>query len=73
MLHVGGSYTINTISYNYYAKNTDYKDSELELMAFGTTLGLGILKELIDDKFDWKDIEADVIGAGAGSLVRLKF
>ncbi len=36
------------------------------IIAFAVTLIIGILKELTDEKFDWRDSLADVIGCIVG-------
>lgn len=36
------------------------------VIAFGVALIIGILKELTDEKFDWRDFLADVIGCIVG-------
>lgn len=36
------------------------------IIAFAVTLIIGILKELTDEKFDWRDSLADIIGCIVG-------
>lgn len=36
------------------------------IIAFAVTLIIGILKELTDEKFDWRDFLADVVGCIVG-------
>ena len=72
-LHVGASFLLETAGYNFYRKNTELGDSEAKLGAFLSTLIIGFAKEFIDDKFSWKDIGADVVGAGIGVGLSLEF
>lgn len=67
-LHIIGSFGLTKASYVYYAKNTECNEDQARLAAFITALGIGFIKEMIDKKFDWKDIGADFIGAGIGGL-----
>jgi uncharacterized protein YfiM (DUF2279 family) len=72
-LHVGVSFVLDTAFYNFYKKNTDLTDKEAKIAAFLSALSIGFAKEFIDDKFSWKDIGADTIGAGIGAAVSYKF
>lgn len=41
------------------------------LIAMGLTIIIGVLKELYDSKFDWKDTVANLIGIGTAILINL--
>ena len=72
-LHLTVSCAIDIFVYNFLKKNTDYTDGEAKITAFFTTLFAGFTKEFIDDRFSWKDIGADALGAGIGSAISIEF
>ncbi len=41
---------------------------EAAIIAVGTTLLLGVAKEMHDDKLDWEDMGANALGSGLGSI-----
>ena len=72
-LYFSVSCGLDVVTYNYYIKNTDYSNDQAEVAAFVTTLAIGFLKEFIDEKFSWKDIVADALGAGLGKGLSIEF
>ena len=74
VLHFGGSYIIaNITSQLAYEKGMDTKQAFL--IGFGTTLILGVAKELYDAQHgdpDWADFSVDLMGAYAGSFPILR-
>jgi len=72
-LHLTASFAIDTFMYNVLRKDHGYTDKEAKITAFFTTLFVGLTKELIDDRFSWKDIGADALGTGIGAAVSIEF
>ena len=72
-LHLTVSFALDTIAYNFLKENTHLTDSEAKKLAFIATLAAGVAKEFIDDRFSWKDIGADVLGASIGAAVSIEF
>jgi len=74
VLHFGGSYIIASVTSQLaYEKGMDTKKAFL--IGFGTTLVLGVAKELRDAQHgdgDWADFSVDVMGAYAGSFPILR-
>ena len=73
VLHAVGSCGLSLAAHSYYEKNSDYDDTQLEGIAFLTTMGFGFIKEFWDKEFDWADIWADMVGATAGRILRVRF
>ena len=71
--HSIGSFGISAISYNYYDKNTSLDETELDTASFLTAMGFGFIKEWLDEEFDWQDILADLTGAGARQLFKVRW
>ena len=69
LLHTITSFSLTKVSYVYYTKNTNYTNNWVEVASFITTLSLGFIKELVDKKFDWKDINANLVGIGVALFI----
>jgi len=68
------SFTAGTIYSHYNPKSSKIKKF---LISFGTGIGVGILKEISDgmkknNKFDHKDLHADILGAFLGSVAAIE-
>ena len=73
-LHFGVSGAITLLGYGVYKDGFGFSTRQAEVAAFLTTVAIGAVKELADDKFSWKDMAADTAGAGFAILVlRIKF
>lgn len=70
--HFVAGCTLQIITYNFYRKNMESED-KAEVAAFFTSVGLGAIKELIDDEFDWKDMVWNTAGAGIGVVINFEF
>ena len=78
MAHIGISFMIMTGSYGVYKSVLDIPKLPAFLMAIGTTLLIGFIKERIDmstqhHSFDSKDLLADVGGTGIAALTIIAF
>jgi len=72
-LHVGASFVISTLSYNFYKSQFNMSDTKARLAAFVTTIAIGAVKEATDDEFSGSDMGANAGGAGLGVLVGFEF
>ena len=68
------SFTAGTIYSHYNPKSSKTKKF---LISFGIATGIGILKEISDgmkknNKFDHKDLQADILGALLGSIASIE-
>ena len=61
-----------------YARNKGYNKTEAFLIGFGTSVVIGLAKEVIDGyskhgNREMDDIKADILGAVSGSLISAQF
>ncbi len=71
--HIAVSSLIGVSAYVCFEKNTNWSEDRARLAAFLTTLGVGVVKELIDEEFSWKDMGANAVGAGIGIGITVAF
>lgn len=73
VLHFTTSCGLSYAAHSYYSKNSDYNNTQIETASFLTAMSFGFMKEFWDEKFDWADIWADMVGATAGRIMRVRF
>lgn len=72
-LHFGVSAALTTSSYYLYNKGFKIEKKKSLWLAIGTSLTLGVIKELTDPHFSKEDLLADGLGTGFGILIPLTF
>lgn len=68
-LHYGASFGISAVSYISMTREHKITKPNAYWAAVGLTLGVGVLKEISDEKFDWTDMKWNLLGAMTGPLL----
>lgn len=71
--HVAASFLITTASYYGYNKVFKISKKNSLLLAIGTSLLIGTIKELNDKEYSQEDLKADTIGTFSGVIIPLTF
>ena len=69
-IHITVSFTIGALVHHLIDKNTNCTEDEARALTFFSTLGIGALKECLDEEFSWKDLGADAVGAGLAATIK---
>lgn len=70
--HIGATALVSTGVYAL-AKSGGHTKVESFLLGFGFALGLGLIKETMDDSFDMGDMGANTLGASVPILFTFEF
>ena len=67
-LHIGATYVISSVTTSYVFNKTNNKKKAM-LIGFGTGMTAGVIKELVDERMENKDVLGNIIGSALGCVV----
>jgi uncharacterized protein YfiM (DUF2279 family) len=72
-VHVGVAGASSVLAYNLYRKTAHCSKRKAKWLSVLTVVAAGAIKEATDDRFSWKDMTANAVGAGIGAALAMEF
>lgn len=71
--HAGVSLAGYTLLSNFFKFNSNLTKSQRIAASSSAMIAAGVVKELTDNEFSWKDMGANAFGTGIGITINIKF